>query len=857
MAVTQQPQGPARRSSRFWSRVHFLVRFLGLTGAAAAGVGLVLAAQENLLAGWDVARDAAVRTVERVSAGRAFELPVPAEYVSGYLVLAGAAAVLLALLVELLALAPRAAARRSATGVNALVQVGLAAVLLVGVNYFAFHHYLRVDWTRDARFTLAEGLRRDLASLDPGVETTVVVYQRHRMFGNFSDAPERGENAARGKATESAAERKVVEKVKDLADLLREVGPQLRVEVLDVEDENFEDRLRALAADVPELRKAVDAAPENSLFFYARRKADGRPVGRVQRLAFNDFYLLDKPASLSSGGGRGNLVLRAQGVGPFARRILGLEERRPRVGIAVIHEVLTTEGPPDYGLGGLRKALTERGFDVQDVVLKKWSRFGPPEAGASTPKERKLAGLEERDVILGFNLAGIERERERVRKAREIWAKAEKDDAARKLLAKQLADQLDGRELTVAMVRNAVQNIDAGLQDLGEEIDEYRRRQAEVREEKAKLNVPALQEQARVTDLKAKMDRLLADCDVLLLPRMTLRNVASDWENIPPRLHRIDDAQADAVKDFLRAGKPVLACFGPANAPPPGPGRPPEDDTKADNVEQLFADLGIRFGKQTVLFNTEVEAFADRRSGSEIAGSTAQAPPLQLDWPLPGAGYPPGWPPPPAEKPNRIREALNLVARSVGGADAFDLRLRHPRPVYYVPPKWAHPDFDPTFLLTSPAGWNEDQPFPTEDRVPQFERPKAKEGEKPPAAEQTGLETRRRGPFPVAVAVETPLPPEWTSSGGKSPTVRVAAIGQGGFFVGGELPPAQEVLLVDSLNWLLGRDDYLPRPGKEWSFPRVDLSEREQNLWWWGALVGLPALCLYVGINVLLMRRLR
>ena len=38
-----------RTSSRFWSRLHFLIRFLGLTGLVAAGGGVALAFLEDLL----------------------------------------------------------------------------------------------------------------------------------------------------------------------------------------------------------------------------------------------------------------------------------------------------------------------------------------------------------------------------------------------------------------------------------------------------------------------------------------------------------------------------------------------------------------------------------------------------------------------------------------------------------------------------------------------------------------------------------------------------------------------------------------------------------------------------------------
>ncbi len=851
MAVARPPRGADRRNRPFWSRLHFLVRFLGLTGLLVAGVGLVLAQQDGLLASWDTA----------VAAGRVV-LDRNFDDLGACLVVGGGAAALLALVVEGLVLLRYTAGRRNVFGLNAAVQVALAAALLVGVNWWSGFwadftvlghrvawqpHYLRLDWTREGLFTLPQNVREQLATLDRSVPTTVVVLQRHKTFGSLSDKPDR---------YDYAAERKVVEKVKDLVDQLREVGPQFRVEVLDVEEERFDKRLDELAAEAPELRKAIDATPENSLFFYA--KGD-KGAGRVQRLGFNDFYLLDKTASQE---GRGNLVLRSQGVEPFARRVLSLEEKPPKVAIAVIHEVLTTAGQDDYGLQGLKKALVDRGSEVQDIVLKKWSRFAPPEPGAFTPEERKLSQLEEREMLLKLNLAALERNRTQLEAEVALWRKAVDDDAARKELTRRYARQLRGRAVTAALAANQLPVFEEDLQDLKEGVEIYRKRLADVREEIGKLNVPALAESRRETDVKARLDRFLADCDLLIVPRMTLRNTAVDFDNIPARLYRLDDPQVEAVKDFLKAGKPVFACFGPSNQPPDEAARPGADDNKPEPLEELFGALGIRFGKQTVLFDEETDAFADRRSGLEFTTAAAKVPPVLLDW-RPGAGRPVGAAQPPAD-PNPIRQSLRLTARSLG-RDAqgkertLELRLRHPRPVYYVPPEGVEPAKDPDFLQTSPRSWNEDQPFPTADRVPQFERPKPREGEKPPPEPADPLEARRRGPFPVGVAVEAKLPAAWGVSPPK--TVRVAAVGQGGFFTGKELPPAQETLMLDTINWLLGRDDYLPQEGKAWSYPRVALDEsahpRERTEWLLGARLGLPVLCAYLGFVVLLVRRLR
>ena len=120
------------------------------------------------------------------------------------------------------------------------------------------------------------------------------------------------------------------------------------------------------------------------------------------------------------------------------------------------------------------------------------------------------------------------------------------------------------------------------------------------------------------------------------------------------------------------------------------------------------------------------------------------------------------------------------------------------------------------------------------------------------------LEEKRRGPFPIGVAVSTPLPADWyTDKNAKPATVRLAVIGHGGVFNGGELSPAREMLLLDTTNWLLGRDQELALKETEWSYPRVDMDAREKAMWQWGAWLGLPALFAYLGLIVVLVRRLR
>lgn len=821
-----------RQPRRFWSRLHFLIRFLGLTGLLAVGFGAALGFLERLPR-WSLFRglteENALADYEFVRArvmGEAGTLP--ARLAVGLLA-AGLALALFALLIELLIGFVFAAGRRGAFGFNALLQTALAAALLAGINWYSFGHYQRCDWTADKQFTLPDAIRDQLAQLRG--ETTIIVYQRHKTFGQLTDKPD---------AYDYAAERKVVEKVKDLVEQFRELGPQFRVHVLDVEEEGYNDKLNTLTADNDTLRKAIDAAPENSIFFSAE---DDLGRARVQRLSFNDFYQLDKSTSHTANGGRGNLVLHYQGVGPFARKVLNVDEKRPKIGIAAVHEWLTSEGHEELGMPGLRKALRERGFDVQDVVLKKWSQMGPPEPAVYSYEESKLDRLEERLTLLDASIKSLDEARKDLTSIRDLWKTAKLDE-----LTKKYADQLRGRKVTEEMRQAQLEDIEDELASMEVALTYNRKRREAAAGDKGKLNAEGLAEQRRIADLKAKMERALADCDLLILPRMTLRNVIVG-DTIPNFIYRLDDAQVDAVKDFLKSGRPVLALFGPANE---SPQRAMQARSGSDGLEEMFAQLGVKFGKQTVLFDAESESFAEQRTGLLIAGVNVEVPPVEFDW-KPGAGRPIGRG---ADRaflpPNPIRESMSLVSSSLGKERALDLRLRNPRPVYFEPQGGMKPLFDAEFLMTSAASWNEDQPFPTPERTPHYERPKPNDPDK------GSLDEKRRGPFPVGIAVQVTLPADWYADKAARPaTVRIAAVGHGGLFSGPELSPAKEQLALHTCNWLLGRDDLLPTAERQWKFPRVALEERERLLWNVVPWAGFPALFLYLGLVVVLVRRLR
>jgi hypothetical protein len=814
------------------------LRFLGLTGAICALVGLVLLEPAD----WRAIQDVVVNTATGAA--------MPAEeakWIGAYLLTMGAAAVALGLLVEVLVVLFGVAGRRSAFGFNAVVQVVLAAALVVGVNWWSFDHPLRFDLTRARLFTLPADLRERLRELDAKGKTTVVVYQRHKTFGALTDKPDR---------FDYAAERKVVDKLKDLVALLREVGPQLSVEELDVEQEGFDDKLKKLTEHAPELRKAIEAAPENSIFISNRAGLDEEPKTPeyVQQMSFNELYQLDKRKSQEDNNDRGNLVLLGQGedgrgVRPFVRKILNLEQRRPRVGVLTIHQILTTEGTePGLTLAGLRKALTSHGFEVKDIVLKKgWGR-GFPEAAADTFDESKLDELDSDLEDVEDDVKGLTVEVKNLTDTVKDMTPKRGEDVPKRLeeLSQKYRRQLGGARLTEALRERVVKLLKNELAQTEEELAAKKKERDRVRNERDKLDVDRITEARRLTDVKAKLAYALADCDLLFIPRLT--RMANSGELIEPRLYRLDQGQADAIKDFLKSGKPIFVCLGPINEQPVSrmpPGAPPGGP---DGLEFLLNDLGIRLGKQTILYPSDGKALAERRINLLRPPSAVDVPPVNFDTPVEAIATP--WQTKKEQlPPNPLHEGMRVTAHSVG--TAFNLRVRFPRPIYYEPAKGKTPAYEPVFLL-SPAGWNEEQPFATADRRPRFTPPA------PTDPNNGTIDARRRGQFPIGVAVEATMPEDWGKDV-KGKKVRVAAIGQGELLVGTDLRPPQEHLLLETTNWLLGRDDYLPSDQHPWSYPRLPLTpeDRDHKLWLWGTRLGLPVLFAYLGFVVLLFRRLR
>jgi hypothetical protein len=920
-----------RKTSRggFWSRLHFLIRLAGLTGLLAAGIGAALIYLEQVLP-WETIRAFNQNTLETVRQFLEGETGDKLGRIAVWLALAGAVAAVFAFLVEMIVGFGFAAGRRSVFGFNVLVQIGLAVAVVVGINVYSFSNYERFDWTRDQKFTLAAHLPpatlEQLRRLKNEPQTTIVVYQQHKTFGHLSEKPD---------AYDYAAERKVVEKIHDLVEQFREFGPQFRVVTLDVEEEGYTDKLGDLTRNAKELREAIEGAPDNSILFYT---PDGPNSGKVQRLSFNDFYQLDKTASREANEGRGNLVLIDQGPMSFTRKVLNIQEKRPRVAVAVTFEVLTTEGPDLYGLRGVKKALTTHGFDVRDVILKKITPMGGLEPAAYSYEESRFGSLEVKLTVLDAILKQIAEQLSTTLKRKELLnvstdeglakaialrvyyqspvpIKAPVEEITRQILAQlkraSARDKAEERREQLFMVE---QEIDS-LQKAQQQFQEQRAKRAQEREE---LNDESFAEQRRITDVTVKLDRLLEDCDLLIIPRMTILSLAPSLY-IPNEVHRLEPSQVKAIQDFLKAGKPVLACFGPTSESPRR--RRPRMQEENDAMEELLAKLGITLGKQTVLFDAEAESLASSQGEDdlEVPAAPERVPPVDFDWKS-GRDQ---------SKVNPVRAAMRVATRSVG--KSLDLEIHFLRPVSYEPPKGtiktaptearviageakgigkapidpvgalsgevlqgeakgpgkealdaeqilpysamvtALPtgvlgmfgslgctvvmptsskgspkglglDTESIVMMTNPASWKEDQPFPGRNK------PLLPTGEK-------------RGPVPVGVAVEAPLPADWFGEKDARParsTVRVAVIGHGGWFAGPELSPAKEKLLVDLSNWLLRRDELLVKETTPaWKYPRVHLAAKTSDVWHWGTQLGLPLLFVYLGLVVLLVRRLR
>lgn len=837
-------------------RLRMFIRFLGITALLAAGAGAIYLS--SVLADWRP------ETLQRALKNEINSMA----FIGSIMLFGGAILAVFALLLEVLAHLTGGTGGRGAVGVNALVQVVLASALVVAINVYTFLHPASVDLTSRKLFTLPESATSELQQLNS--ETTIVVLQRHKTLGRLSDQPDR---------YDYAAERKVVEKVLDTVAQFQELGPRFKVVVLDVEEESYKRKLDEVTKDKPALRDVLSTAPENSIVFFSD--------GKVQRLSFHEFYQLDKQASLEvEGKTKGNLKLQPQNLETLITRITAIEEKRPRVAVLVTHPLLMTQkrsgsGAEDYTLSGLKKSLNQYGIDVVDAVLKKNYRGefdGDP--ATLTSEESQIIKLEEKlenaRQILKTEKGWGERLTRNLKKIEAAQAKPLKDrietylDAFGDMRRQRLTlrpEERNDPEVQEQIQQHITRQFNIWwkehLQDMLDAEQDLKRVEDELAElRKSERSI----EDRYLTDHKAKLQRMLADCDMLIIPRMTIMN-ATTPAVLPRNLHKLDKAQIDVIKDFMKAGKPVLVCAGPINTPNDGV---PE----ADELEAILGERGMELAKQTVLFNVEIDSYkgSAQQGEDELEDRSVEVPPVRF---APPEDFKPG-----KLKPNPIVLALAVLNASV--EQPLQIHLRAPRPVRVTPSQEAAQGFEGSFLWTHPRSWAENYPFDIMFRMqpnPFTMRPERVATPKPrPRFDLPSDDARKAGPeaeneykgtISIAASVEGRLPESWYTDKEKDlerKSSRLVVIGHGSVFNKPELTPATERLLLVVSNWLLKREDRLPHKAdpqapvaanRPWEYPRVNMEDGTKQMWRWGAFLGLPGLCVYLGLIVLMVRKVR
>jgi hypothetical protein len=337
-------------------------------------------------------------------------------------------------------------------------------------------------------------------------------------------------------------------------------------------------------------------------------------------------------------------------------------------------------------------------------------------------------------------------------------------------------------------------------------------------------------ERSRMKNIGEKLDKSLAECDLLIIPRHTIYDLVNS-RAVGSLVYRITPEQVNVVKKYLKSGKPVMACFGP-NAAQRG-------IANADDLEKLINELGIDFDNRTVLTEEESRAIAKAKAGG--LGEKTVRTALVLDFTE-------------EEETNAVRRALLTISRGVNGD--LGLNFGGPRPIRLKADARKDAKVSALVLQSVRKSWDETRPLRSGNYLPNKDDDKVltEPGQNPDA--------EKNGPFPIGVAFEATVPKSWYGWLEPEPNdgevVRLAVYGHGGLFTGKTLSTAQEQLLLCTLHWQLGREEYLPAAEKSqatWQFPRVNLSESQKKLWHWSTLLGLPMLCILAGFLMMLTRR--
>ena len=704
-------------------------------------------------------------------------------------------------------LAQTVRSKRGALGVNQAVMFVLAVALAAIINYWAFGHYERFDWTHDSQFTIPADTHGQLTRLKEPID--IVVYIAHKTFGRGTKKPD---------AYDYAAERKVVEKVRDLVERYGEIGAQIRVQVLDVEEEGSEKKLTALN---PLLRAEVEKAAENSIFF--------RSGTHVQRLSFSDYYQLDKTASKA----RQNLVLLARGQQAFSRQIFNVDERKPRLVFAVCHELLGLEGEAEFGMRGVADALRRWGMTGRTVMLKEWSQMAPPKAAVLSYKENEYKKLQDQAKAFDARITHYKEAKDKYQKLAEKLTKK-----TLKELTEEYKDRLGDRKFTEEMRRQNVLVVRAMAADAAEYVRAYAEAKVKVAALTAAFDKSEIEHLRKFTHQDEKLAYVLQDCDLLVVPRYTWQKVNVRW-GVPNEVHQLEKAQVDAFRRYLKEGHPLLAVLGPSTETPPSPWRRPPPP-KPPLLENLLRQYGVELDKKLILFNVEAKTFSDQISSAIV-------PPLVFEGAATKAT--------PDDKarrpaPNPVAQSMQGMAR---GLDlALNIRAQHPRVVRY---SGADQKSDPHFVWTAKDCWSETRPFPEPGRYEP--KPDTMDEEKlltGGGAASPGDE--QPGPLPIGVAIEKPADPSSWDSQSAGATTRLAVLGKAALITGPQLPPENEKLFINVVNWLLGRDYLLGLETTEWSYPRMAITAQTKALWLWFLRLGIPVLCAFAGAVVLMYRRL-